>query len=154
RRAHGGSGGGVDVENGTLGVGHEVGGGRADGAHLRDQFAHLFRAAAGYGLVGHGRDPLDVVAFEQAAQGHEHQAYGTVAAVEFLLPLVEPPLDDSCIDRVEDDHRVLVHAQRGGGVDPVAFPAGRAQSAVNIGGVVAALAGDDDVHGGQRVDVV
>jgi len=56
--------------------------------------------------------------------------------------------------RVEDDHRVVLHAQGLGGIDPVALPARGAQLRVDGLGEVAALAGDDDVAALQRGDVV
>jgi hypothetical protein len=43
------------------------------------------------------------------------------------LPAGQGRLDDIQVDRVEDDGAVRLHAQAGGGVDPVAPPAGGAQ---------------------------
>ena len=62
-------------------------------------------------------------------------------------PLASAVLDDAGVDRIEDDDGVVAHAQRGGGVDPVALPAGLAQRRVDLGGVVAALATDQHVAG-------
>ena len=62
-------------------------------------------------------------------------------------------LDHRQVDRIEDDHRVVLHAQRARGVDPVALPAGRAQLRIDLVGVVAALAGDDHRQLLQRLDV-
>jgi hypothetical protein len=62
-------------------------------------------------------------------------------------------LDHRQVDRVQHDDRVVLHAQGRGGVDPVAVPAGGAQLGEDLGGVVAALAGDDDVAALERVDV-
>jgi len=50
------------------------------------------------------------------------------------------------IHRIEDDDRIVLHAQRGGGVDPVAVPADGAQLGENLGGVIAALAGNNDIE--------
>ncbi|MCY1426578.1 hypothetical protein D9M71_424010 [compost metagenome] len=63
-------------------------------------------------------------------------------------------VDDLAVDRVEDDDRVILHAQAGSGVDPVALPAGFAQLGEDFVGVVAALAGQDHVQGLQLVDAV
>ncbi len=73
--------------------------------------------------------------------------------IQLLAALGQRVLDDRQVDRVEDDDRVVLHAQRRGGVDPVAVPAGGAQLGEHLGGVVAALGGDDDVAALQRLDV-
>ena len=54
-------------------------------------------------------------------------------------------LDDVQVDRVEDDDRVVLHAQRRGGVDPVAVPAGGAQLAGTLRWCSRRPGGDDDV---------
>ena len=51
-------------------------------AVLRQQLAHVLRAAARCGLVGHGGHPLDEVGLEQRADAHQHAAHGAVAADE------------------------------------------------------------------------
>ena len=48
---------------------------------------------------------------------------------------------------------VVGHPQRGGGVDPVAGPARLAQPRVDLGGVVAALAGNQDVGRGEGLQI-
>ncbi|MNQ82681.1 hypothetical protein D3C85_977370 [compost metagenome] len=123
-------------------------------AHLLDQLAHVLRAGAASRLVGHGAHPLHQTGFEQAAEGHQHQADGAVAADVVLGARVELLVDDLAVDRVEDDDRVILHAQAGGGVDPVALPAGFAQLGEHLVGVVAALAGQDHVEALQLVDAV
>jgi hypothetical protein len=70
-----------------------------------------------------------------------------------LRPPLASVLDHRQVHRVEDDDRVVLHAQGAGGVDPVAVPARGAQLGEDLGGVVAALAGDDDVAALERVDV-
>ena len=57
-------------------------------------------------------------------------------------------------DRVEHDDGVVVHAQRGRGIDPVAVPAAVAQRLEHGFGVIAALTGYDDVHFRQFGNVV
>ena len=59
--------------------------------------------------------------------------------IQFLPPLRERVLDHRQVDRVEHDDRVVLHAQRRGGVDPVALPARGAQLGEHLVGVVAAL---------------
>ena len=62
------------------------------------------------------------------AMRHQHQADGAVAADEVLdARCASAASITGAVDRVEDDHRVVLHAQRRGRVDPVAVPAGRAQ---------------------------
>jgi hypothetical protein len=62
-------------------------------------------------------------------------------------------LDDGQVHWVQDDDRVIVHAQRGGRVNPVALPAGRTQLGEHLAGVVAALRGDDDLAFFKRLYV-
>jgi hypothetical protein len=59
---------------------------------------------------------------------------------EGLDAVVQSIFDDVAVDRIQDDNGVLLHAQRGGGVNPVALPAGGFQARIDILGVVAALA--------------
>ena len=49
-------------------------------AVLRQQFAHVLRAAAGGRLVGRARHPLDEVGLEQGTDAHQHAAHRAVAA--------------------------------------------------------------------------
>src|SRR5690606_13837012 len=63
-------------------------------------------------------------------------------------------VDDLAVHRIEDDHRVILHAQAGSGVDPVALPTGLAQLGEHLVGVVAALAGQDHIEALQLVDAV
>src|SRR2546423_682782 len=79
------------------------------------------------------------------AATHQHAAAGRVAADPVAPALGERLAGHRQVDRVEDDDSVVLHAQGRRGVDPVAGPAGRAQLGEHLGGVVAALAGDDDV---------
>ena len=55
---------------------------------------------------------------------------------------------------IQDDDGVVGHAQRRGCVDPVALPAGLAQFRIHFRGVVAALTGNDHVHGLQLIDIL
>ncbi|MPM98872.1 hypothetical protein SDC9_146062 [bioreactor metagenome] len=124
-----------------------------DGAHLRDQLAHVLRASAGSSLIGHRRRPFDQVVLEQPAKAHQHQRHRAVATDPVLATLGQRVLDHVHIDRIEHDHRIVGHAQRRGSIDPVTVPAGSAQLGEDFLGVVAALAGDDDFAGLQRIDV-
>ena len=94
---------------------------------LRQQLAHVLRAAARGRLVGHAGHPLDEVVLEQAVHAHQHAAHRAIAADVVLDSLRQRVLDDRQVHRVEHDDGVVVHAQRLGGVDPVAVPAGGAQ---------------------------
>ena len=63
-------------------------------------------------------------------------------------------VDDRAVDRVQDDDGVVLHPQRGGGVDPVPIPARRAQLGEDLGRVVAALGRDDDRAALELLDVI
>ena len=123
-------------------------------AVLRQQFAHVLRPAARRRLVGHARHPLDQAGLEQRADAHQHAADGAVAADPVAHAPRQRAVDHRPVDRVEDDDRVVLHAQGLGGVDPVAVPAGGAQPRIDVLGVLAALRGDDDPAALQRLEVV
>ena len=144
----------VDIEDGTGRIGKVVGHRTVNGAHLLDQLAHVLRAGAGGGLVGHGAHPLHQPGFVQAAEGHQHQADGAVAADVVLDAGIQLLVDDPAVDRIQDDDRVIGHAQRRGGVDPVALPAGFAQLGIDLAGVVATLAGEDHIEGLEFIEAV
>ncbi len=144
----------VDVEDRAGRIGQLIGDGGVGGAHLFDQLAHVLRAGAGRRLIGHGAHPLDQPCFEQAAQAHQHQADGAVAADVVLGAGVQLLVDDLAVDRVQDDHGIVLHAQARRGVDPVTLPAGLAQLGEDFAGVVAALAGQNHVEGLQLVNAV
>ncbi|MNT06939.1 hypothetical protein D3C72_1416260 [compost metagenome] len=71
----------------------------------------MARAAAGSGLIGRNGCTLDQVVGEQAAQRHQHQADGAVAADEGLDAFVQALLNHVAVDRVQNDNRVILHAQ-------------------------------------------
>ena len=123
-------------------------------AHAFEQLAHIFRARAGSGLIGHAGQPFDQVIFKEAAERHQHQRNGAVAADEVFFAVADGLVDDAAVHRVKDDDGAVVHAQGGGGVNPVAVPAARAQLRVDGLAVVATLAGDDDVHRRERIEMV
>jgi len=123
-------------------------------AHALQQFAHVVGAAARGRLVGHRADPLHQIGAEQAAQAHEQNRVGAVAADPVAPAGSQALADQALVDRVEHDHGLGFHAQRRGGVDPVPAPAAGAQTRVHGFGVVSALAGDDDVAAFERVNVV
>ena len=70
----------VDVEDRARGIVEQRARRAVQVAHLREQLAHLARARARGRLVSHRRHPLDEARAEQAAEGHQHQAHGAVAA--------------------------------------------------------------------------
>ncbi len=142
----------VDVQNGGGRIGQLIRHGGVDVAHLGDQFPHVLGTGAGGGLIGHGRHPLHQPVLEKAAQAHEHEGHGAVAANPVLAALGQGVQDHRLIHRIENDHRVFRHAQGGGGVDPVTLPARGPQLGENFLGVIAPLAGDDNVHGLQGRD--
>jgi len=111
-------------------------------------------AATGGCLVGHGADPLDQAFLEQATHAHQQDGVGAVATDVVLHALGQCVLDDVAVDRVQHDHGIILHAQRGGGVDPVAVPAGCTQLGEDLVGVVATLCGNDDVAFLQLIDAV
>jgi len=87
--------------------------------------------------------PETLVALQKAAHRHQHQAHRAVAADVVLDAFLQRRIDHGHVDRVENDHCVVVHAKRAGGVDPVALPARLAQLRIDVVRVVAALARDD-----------
>ena len=93
-------------------------------------------------------------AFEKSADGHQHQAYGAVAAGEGAEATSQAVLDYVGVYGIENDHGFVAHAQGGSGVDPVTFPAGGAQRLVDFRGVLAALATDQDVAGSKFTDIL
>jgi hypothetical protein len=123
-------------------------------AVLREQLAHVLGTPARGCLVGLRAHPLDQAGLVERAHAHEHAAHGAVATDPVLAPVGQRVLDHGQVDRVENDDGVLVHAQRGRGVDPVAVPACGAQLGVDLAGVVATLGGDDDVAALEGGDVV
>ncbi len=62
------------------GRGQLIGHGGVYHAHALEQFAHVVGAAARGRLVGHGRHPLHQPRLEQAAQAHQQNGVGAVAA--------------------------------------------------------------------------
>jgi hypothetical protein len=56
------------------------------------------------------------------------------------------------VDGIEHDDGILLHAQAGRGVDPVALPTGGSQARMNVLGVIAALGADEQRQPGQRGD--
>ena len=70
-----------------------------------------------------------------------------------LDPCGQRTIDHVAVHRVQDQDRVILHAQRRRGVDPVAVPPRFAQLRVDLLGVVPALAGDEDVAGRERGQV-
>ena len=144
----------VDIQNRTGRIGQVIGHCAVHSTHLLDQLAHVLCASAGGGLIGHGAHPLDHAGLEQAAQGHQHQAHGAVAADVILHAINQRLVDDLAVNRIQHDHRVVLHTQRRGGVDPVAIPTRFAQLGVNLVGVVAALAGENHLHGFEFINAV
>ncbi|MNO98537.1 hypothetical protein D3C76_902850 [compost metagenome] len=144
----------VDVEDGAGRVGQFIGNGGIGRAHLLDQLTHILRAGAGGRLIGHGAHPFDQASLEQAAQAHQHQADGAVAADVVLGTGIELLVDHLAVDRVEHDDRVVLHAQAGSGVDPVALPAGFTQFREDLTGVVATLAGQNHIEGLELFNAV
>ena len=115
-------------------------------AHLLQQFAHVLRSRAGSSLIGHRSNPFHQIRLEQSGQCHQHQAHRAIAADKIFLALRQRILDHIQIDRIEDNDAVLVHPQRGSGIDPVTLPARRAKLGKHFGGVIAALTGNNGVH--------
>src|SRR6185369_795480 len=121
---------------------------------LNQQLAHVGSAGAAGSLIGHGREPLYEIGAEKPAQSHQHQADRTVASDEILLAVLQSLVDDATVDRIEDDDRIVLHPKGRSGIDPVAVPPLLAQFRVNSLGVVATLAGDDDIELLQLLDVL
>ena len=123
-------------------------------AKLGQQFAHVRSASTGCRLVGLGAHPFHQTGFVQSTHTHQHAAHRAVAAHPIQATLGECVFDHGQVHWVEDDDGVIFHAQGGGRVNPVALPTRAAQLGKHFGGVVAALASDDDVASFQGVDVV
>jgi hypothetical protein len=65
--------------------------------------------------------------------------------IKFRPPFYQRILDDVQIHRIENDDRVVLHAQRRSRIDPVALPAGGTQLREHLVGVIAALARNDEI---------
>lgn len=143
---------GIDIEDRALGIGEIGGDGMMQRAHLQKQFAHVGSPGTGGGLVGHGGDPLDAILAEEAVESHHHETDGAIAADEGFGSLSEGLVDDVLIERVENNDGILVHAEGGCGIDPVAIPTSSAEERVDALRVVATLAADDGLHGGESID--
>ncbi len=122
-------------------------------AHLGQQFAHMARAAAGRRLIGGDGGPFHQILGKQAAQRHQHQANGAVTADEGLDAFVETLTNHLMVHRIENNDGVVFHAQRRGRVNPVALPAAGAQLRVDFTGIIAALAGDNDIQRLERLNI-
>ncbi len=122
-------------------------------AHLGQQLAHMARTATGCRLIGRNRYPLHQILGKQAAQRHQHQADRTVTANEGFYAVVQAVGDDVLVNRVENNDRVVFHAQRRGRVNPVALPAAFTKLWINFVGIIAALAGDNNVQCLQRFQI-
>ena len=144
----------IDLQNGTLGVCKLLGHAVAQGTHLLEQLTHVLCARARGRLVAHDRHPVHEPGAKQPAHGHEHEAHRAVATDPGACTLVECCIDDRTIHRIEDEHRVVLHAQGRGRIDPVARPAHGTQPGVDVVGVVAALTADDDLLCRKRLQVV
>ena len=102
----------VDIENCAGWIAQQIAGAGVDGSHLLDQLAHVLGPGSGCRLVGHGRGPLHQIRAEQSAQRHQHQADRAVAANIILAPVSHGLVNHVAIDRVQHNHRILLHAQR------------------------------------------
>ena len=122
-------------------------------AHLQQQLAHVLRARARCRLIRHADHPFDEIVLEQTGEAHQHQAHRAIAADEVLCAPRERRVDHAAIDRIKDDHRVVVHPQRVRGVDPVTVEAGGADGRVRGVRPIAALTGDDRVESLERFRV-
>ena len=124
-----------------------------DRPHLGHELLHVLGARARRCLIGHRADPFDPSSGDQAVHRHQHQADGAVAADEIPQTSSERPIDDRAVDRIQDDHGVVLHAQGTGRVDPVPGPAGGSEARVHVVRVVTALAAQHDVEPSEVVDV-
>ncbi|MNE03743.1 hypothetical protein D3C80_962550 [compost metagenome] len=122
-------------------------------AHLRQQFTHVARTAAGSGLIRCNGNPINQILREQATQRHQHQADGTVAAHKGFHAVVQAVGDHALVNRVENNDGIVFHAQRRRRVNPVALPAAFTQLWINFVGIIAALARHDNVERLQRFQI-
>src|SRR5690554_6753564 len=152
--AHGGGDLAIDVEDGTGRVGQLVGDTGVQTTHLADQLTHVLGTGTTGGLIGHGGHPLDQTVLEQATEAHQHQTDGTVAADVGLDAVTQGLIDAAPVDRVQHDDGLVFHAQGRGRVDPVTLPAVRAQLGIDLVGVITTLAGNDDVHWLESIEIV
>ncbi|MNT46794.1 hypothetical protein D3C72_1834640 [compost metagenome] len=109
--ADGGSDLAVDIEDGRRRRCQLVRHGGVHHTHALEQFAHMVGAAARCCLVGHGRDPLHQARLEQAAQAHQQDGVGAVAANPVLAARSQLGLNQVVVDRVQHDDGVVFHAQ-------------------------------------------
>ena len=143
----------VDLQDGALGIVEEILYLGVERAILREQLPHVLGAAARGGLIGLGAHPFDEARLVERSHAHQHAAHGAVAADPVPDALLQPSLDHRQVHRVEDDDGVLVHAERGGGIDPVALPACGPQCGEDGRCVVAPLGRNDDVAPLEGVNV-
>ena len=83
-----------------------------DAFHLLDQLQDFGSTRARGRLIRHRRNPLDESRLQKAADGHQHQADGAVAAGKCAEPARQAVADYGLIHRIEDDDRFVTHAQR------------------------------------------
>ena len=96
----------------------------------------------------------DEVVLEQAGEPHQHQADRAVAADEILRAAPERRVDHVPVHRIEDDRRVVLHAQRAGSVDPVPAKPGSADLRIHRLRPITALARHDRVEIAKRGGIV
>ncbi len=106
----------------------------------------MARAAAGGGLIGRDGYPVNEIMGKETAQRHQHQANGTVTAHKGLHAIVQAVGNHVLVDRVENNNGIIFHAQRRSRVNPVTLPSAFAQLWINFVGIIAALAGHDDIE--------
>ena len=117
----------VNFQNGTFGVvqqGLDLG---VQRAVLREQLSHVLRTAARCGLVGLRTHPFHQVRLEERPHPHQHAAHGAVTPHPVVATLHQGFLNHGQVDGVQNDDRIVLHAQGGGRVNPVTLPSRLAQ---------------------------
>src|SRR5687767_8476553 len=126
---------------------------RVHEAHLFDELAHLRCTGTRGRLVGRDIDPLDEPGAEQPGDRHYHERDRAVPADEVTPAGCKRRIYHLAVHGVEDDHRILGHAQLRGGIYPATVPAGGTQPRMDICGVLSALATHDCIEACKRADI-
>ncbi|OIQ65056.1 hypothetical protein GALL_533890 [mine drainage metagenome] len=97
--------------------------------------------------------PLHQTGFVERANAHQHAAYRAIATDPIAPTLSQCAVNDGPVDWIQNNDRIVFHAQCGGCIDPVPGPARGAQLGKDFGGVVAPLGADDDVAALECVNI-
>ena len=102
----------VDIQNGAGRIGQFSGHLAVHRAHAFNQFAHVFGTGARSRLISHAGGPFHQIVLKQAAQSHQHQRHGAVAADIVFHAVFQGIINHAAVNRIQHNHRIIIHAQR------------------------------------------